>query len=289
MEAWQDGGVTSTPIWALTDSDFAGSLAFGESRWPDCLRSRVQVVQDGKTTCLIGLGGNTGPVADTFAEALDMLDAAGCHPVSCSGCYQSPPMGANAGGAYTNAAACVTTVHSPLQLLDLLQAVERRSGRVRTVHWGPRPLDLDLLFYGQQVIRTDRLSVPHAGVWYRRFVLDPLVEIAPEWRHPGNSHTIRQLRARLDQRPLVIEVDGAERLPLIPDRCAEGVVQIRSFRHLQSGSSPFRMPFCVLHVHGGNPHSRANDEAVPEDFRIDVAEENLAEMIDVILSAALGI
>jgi len=243
-------------------------------------------MQDGPTTCLVGLGGNVGPVQDTFAAALQMLNNEGCRVMSRSECHRSAPMGCDAGGTFTNAAACVITELGPFDVLDLLQDVERRNGRVRTVHWGPRRLDLDLLFYGQMVIRSERLTVPHPDLWYRRFVLEPLAEIAPEWKHPESAYTIGQLRERLDQRPLIIELDGFDVLPPIPDRFADGAVHIQSSTDSLWDQSSVQKPFCFLRRQTGDQQSQVADES--ETFRIDVREEDMARLLDVILSAALG-
>src|SRR5262249_28350359 len=91
---------------------------------------------------------------------------------------------------------------------DSLQSIELGLGRKRAIRWGPRPIDLDLLFYGTEVINSPRLVVPHPAAWYRRFVLDPLVEIAPGHLHPERQADIQRLRARLLVRPLVAAVAG---------------------------------------------------------------------------------
>jgi len=245
-------------------------------------------VQDGATRCLIGLGGNTGPVEYTFGSALAMLEATGCRVVSRSQCYQSAPMGSAAGGTYTNAAACVITDHGPLHLLDLMQQVECDCGRERTIHWGPRTLDLDLLFYGQQVIDSQRLTVPHPGLWYRRFVLDPLVEISPEWEHPGNELTVEQLRARMDQRPLIIEVEGLRNLPPFPERYQDGVVDVRRGSGRMTDTPPVQERFCCLRVTRDHLSPQTTVEFEPADFEIPVRQEDVTELLDGVLVAALG-
>jgi hypothetical protein len=92
-------------------------------------------------------------------------------------------------------------------LLARLLAVETELGRVRTTRWGPRTVDLDLLMFGNVVLDDGpALRVPHPACWYRRFVLDPLVEIAPDVVHPEKHLTIRDLRQRLLLRPLPVAV-----------------------------------------------------------------------------------
>ncbi len=280
------GGEILTPTSVHTDSDPDTSLAGVAVRLSRLVTERGRIVQDGPTRCLIGLGGNVGPVDNTFVAALEMLDHEGCRVISRSQCHRSAPMGTHAGGTFTNAAACIITDLSPLRLLDRMQEIEHTNGRVRTVHWGPRPLDLDLLFYGQESVHSERLRVPHPDLWYRRFVLDPLVEIAPDWKHPKKAYTINQLRGRLDQRPLIIEVDGAEVLPLVPDRYSPGTALIRASGRLQSGRSSVDKPFCEVRVRSGDQQSQESEES--KEFHIDVRGEDLPRLIDVILSAAVG-
>src|SRR5579871_1881358 len=159
--------------------------------------------------CWIALGGNLGPVQQTFADALDQLSRTARISVrALSGIHQTRPVGSEAGSEYTNAAAELETDLSPLALLDLLQSIEDRLGRVRETHWGPRTLDLDLLLYGAEIINSPRLRVPHPHLWYRRFVLDPLVEIAASIVHPEKGLTIEQLRQRLLARPFRCALAG---------------------------------------------------------------------------------
>jgi 2-amino-4-hydroxy-6-hydroxymethyldihydropteridine diphosphokinase len=155
--------------------------------------------------CAISLGGNVGDVPKTFADARRLLESSGrVAGLKQSRLYRSRPMGCEAGGEFHNAAAVFETTLTPPNVLELLQDVERRCGRVRTVRWGPRTLDLDLLLYGDEVIDSPRLIVPHPALWHRRFVLDPLTELIPDVVHPAFQQTIRELRERLRSRPLPV-------------------------------------------------------------------------------------
>ncbi|WP_455380060.1 2-amino-4-hydroxy-6-hydroxymethyldihydropteridine diphosphokinase, partial [Acidihalobacter prosperus] len=112
-------------------------------------------------------------------DALDRLPQSNldCH----SRLYINPPMGPRDQPDYVNAVALIQTALPPLKLLEELQLVEAQQGRVRDgVRWGPRTLDLDLLLYGDKIIRDSRLIVPHPGMHERNFVLYPLAEIAPQ-------------------------------------------------------------------------------------------------------------
>lgn len=161
------------------------------------------------TSCWIAFGGNLGDVPRTFDAACDSLRTAGLTVERRSRVYETAPMGAQAGGRFCNAAAELHTSLPPLELLHVLQAVETAHGRQRELRWGPRTIDLDLILYGAESIQTPRLTVPHPACWYRRFVLDPLVDIAPQVMHPVFRCPLAELRKRLLTRPLP--------LALIPD------------------------------------------------------------------------
>lgn len=158
---------------------------------------------------LIALGGNLGDVERTFDEALRRIELADrCSIASVSTLHRTSPVGDAASTPFLNAAAQVETDLAPVELLERLHAIERELGRTRDVRWGPRSVDLDLLFYGSEIIRLPQLIVPHPAAWYRRFVLDPLVEIAPGFVHPERHADIRTLRERLLPRPLPVALAG---------------------------------------------------------------------------------
>ena len=158
------------------------------------------------TPVLIALGGNLGDVRAAFRTALDELHAtAGVRVTAAGRAYRTPAVGADAGGAFLNAAATLETTLPPRALLDELHRLEAAAGRTRGVRWGPRPLDLDLILYGDRRIADDRLTVPHPALPWRRFVLDPACEVAAEWPVPGGG-TVAGLRTALLARPLPVAV-----------------------------------------------------------------------------------
>lgn len=164
--------------------------------------------------CFLSLGGNLGAVEETFDQALEILAATpSIHVIARSGTHQTVAVGDDTGGEFLNAAAEIVTELPPLDLLSQLQGVEDELGRTREHHWGPRTLDLDLLLYGSTIVEHPRLRVPHPACWYRRFVLDSLVEIACDVVHPERGITIGEFWERLRERPLCLTMAG----------CSEGV------------------------------------------------------------------
>ncbi len=140
-------------------------------------------------TCYIGLGSNLGSSVDTLKSALADLNM---HPKialkQSSRLYGSKPQGPKNQPDFVNAVAEIDTSLTPHKLLDALQSIETSHNRIRTgQHWGPRTLDLDLLLYGNRVIETQRLTVPHAHLLERSFVLYPLAEIKNDLIFPNGS------------------------------------------------------------------------------------------------------
>lgn len=147
----------------------------------------------------IGLGSN---LEDPLAQVSTALQELKLLPdttlAARSSLYRSDPVGPPGQPDYINAVAALDTRLEPEALLDALQAIEQMHQRVRKIHWGPRTLDLDLLLYGDQVISTPRLTVPHAYMTERNFVLWPLAELAPELILPDG----RPLNTLLQHCPL---------------------------------------------------------------------------------------
>lgn len=129
-------------------------------------------------TTYIGLGSNLGDSRQILCQAVAQLATLGA--VKVSQLYSTPPMGPQDQPDYLNAVVELKTTLAPLALLDALQAFEQQSGRVRLRRWGERTLDLDLLWYGGQNIKCDRLTVPHICLLDRDFVLLPLLDLNPE-------------------------------------------------------------------------------------------------------------
>lgn len=149
--------------------------------------------------CLIALGANLGDRAYSLARAVELLWA---EPhvtvVACSRWHETAPVGGAPGqGLFLNGVVCLDTALTPEQLHGTLVRMEERLGRTRGERWSARTIDLDLLLYGNQAIATPRLVVPHPRMAFRRFVLAPAAEVAPEMIHPTIGWSIQQLLAHL--------------------------------------------------------------------------------------------
>ena len=131
-----------------------------------------------RTRAFVGLGANIGNPAAQLATALDSLDAAGVL-VAVSGVYRSAPIGPEQ-PEFLNLVAKLAVSDGPYELLARCQALEAAAQRVRSERWGPRTLDVDVLLFGDVTMRDPELQIPHPRLRERRFVLDPLAELAPE-------------------------------------------------------------------------------------------------------------
>lgn len=151
---------------------------------------------------LIALGSNVGGRAALLAQALAAIEAAGIAVLAQSALHETPallPEGAAPEWdmPYLNQVVAVETEMDAPALLAALKTIEQQLGRQDRGRWGPREIDLDLLAYEQAQLHGAELTLPHPQLQARRFVLSPLVEIAPDWVHPTLHKTARQLLAEL--------------------------------------------------------------------------------------------
>ena len=144
----------------------------------------------------VGLGANLGDRARAIREAVRQLAAApGVRVVACSSLYETAPVGGQVQPDYLNAACELRTSLTPRELLEAALAIERAMGRKRSVRWGPRVIDIDVLLCDALKIDEPDLVVPHPRMHQRRFVLEPMVEIAPRMKHPKFGNSMRELLA----------------------------------------------------------------------------------------------
>jgi 2-amino-4-hydroxy-6-hydroxymethyldihydropteridine diphosphokinase len=148
--------------------------------------------KDQKTHVFISLGSNMGDKLSLLKQATETLVQQIGPVVHQSSIYQTEPWGNSDQEWFYNVVIELTTSHSARQVLERLQAIESSMGRVRQVVYGPRPIDLDLLFYGELIINEPDLIVPHPQIINRNFVLVPLMEIAGELVHPVTGITIEE-------------------------------------------------------------------------------------------------
>jgi 2-amino-4-hydroxy-6-hydroxymethyldihydropteridine diphosphokinase len=150
----------------------------------------------------VGLGSNLGDRAAQIDGAIAALGrAAGVIVRRVSSLYETEPLGGPpCQGMFLNAVAQLETELEPIELLRVLQRIEAQFGRERTVRWGERTLDLDLLLFEDRIIETPELSVPHPRMRGRRFVLEPLVEVAPAAVDPETGRAFAATLAELKER-----------------------------------------------------------------------------------------
>ena len=159
----------------------------------------------------IGLGSNEGERLDHVSRAVRRLARTeGIRVVQMAPVYATEPVEGPPQPDFLNSVVEIETAIPPAELLRLLKAMERESGRKpSTERWGPRVIDLDILMYGDQVVAEPDLTIPHAHMHARRFVLEPLAQLDPALRHPVLGRTVSELLA-----------DLAGKQAVEPHRCA---------------------------------------------------------------------
>lgn len=146
----------------------------------------------------LSIGSNLGNRENNVREAIERLESIGT-VMSTSSLYETEPVEFIDQPMFLNAAVKFSTSRSPMELITRLLQIEKGMGRERTQKKGPRTIDLDILLFGEQVINTSELTIPHPSMHQRRFVLEPLAEIAPEVNHPLLKANIRELLQQLPE------------------------------------------------------------------------------------------
>jgi 2-amino-4-hydroxy-6-hydroxymethyldihydropteridine diphosphokinase len=153
-------------------------------------------------TAYLSLGSNLGDRAANLRAALAQLEVTG-RVLAVSAFYETQPVDVPDQPWFLNCVAAIATDKSPRELLQLALQVEAEMGRLRMRHKGPRNIDIDILLFGNRVLDEEGLKIPHPAMHKRRFVLEPLAEIAPEARHPQLGKTAGELLAELGEEQTV--------------------------------------------------------------------------------------
>lgn len=143
-------------------------------------------------TIYLGLGSNVGnrstSILNAIKELKSKIDVQVISPV-----YETEPYGYQEQEKFLNACIKAETTLSPLELLDFIKETEKKLGREKTFHWGPRVIDIDILLYASEIINSEQLQVPHPDMQNRKFVLQPLADIAGEVIHPVLQKSINSI------------------------------------------------------------------------------------------------
>ncbi len=151
-------------------------------------------------TAYVALGSNMGDKKKYLDDALKELQKhRDIRLLKASSYIETEPYGGVEQGNFINGMCCMETLLSPEELLEELHRIEQLAERKREIHWGPRTLDLDIIYYDEIVMDSDLLTIPHADMVNRTFVLEPLCELAPYLRHPVNGMTTRQMLEDLNK------------------------------------------------------------------------------------------
>jgi len=160
-------------------------------------------------TAYIGIGSNIGHKIDNCKKAISLMGKLeGCSLRLQSPFYRTEPVGVEGQDTFVNGVACVETDLSALTLLKRLLKIETDMGRVRVKKWDARVIDLDILLFGSRVINKPDLIVPHPLMHLRRFVLTPLLQIAPDLIHPVLCQSIKELAGVLPENGQAVEIYG---------------------------------------------------------------------------------
>ena len=142
----------------------------------------------------IGLGSNMGNKDENIIKSIDIINK-NYTLISKSNLYTSEPWGFNSDSSFVNAVICIETMENPESLFKFLKKIEQQFGRIKTNsnRYEDRIIDLDILFYGEEIIENETITIPHKEIPNRRFVLEPMNEIAPSFIHPYLKKTINTL------------------------------------------------------------------------------------------------
>jgi 2-amino-4-hydroxy-6-hydroxymethyldihydropteridine diphosphokinase len=150
---------------------------------------------------IIAFGSNIGNRRENIKNALDKMKNNGLNILKVSTTIETAPYGYKEQDSFLNGACIVETDLFPKELLYKLLSIEQEMGRKRKIHWGPRNIDLDIIFYDDQIINEEDLIIPHPDAHNRSFVMGPVSEIAPFFIHPVYKKTVNEIYKELLNRP----------------------------------------------------------------------------------------
>lgn len=158
------------------------------------LKSVSITIKRGWHTVYLSLGSNLGNKEEYLNQGIDKFRSDELSKVTKQSEFMiTKPYGYEEQPDFLNACICIKTLRTPYELLDFIHQIEVSAERVREIHWGPRTLDIDILFYDSEVLNEDDLIIPHKEIPKREFVLKPLSEIAPNLRHPIYQKSVREM------------------------------------------------------------------------------------------------
>ena len=166
---------------------------------------RRSLLESSPIEVFLGLGSNVGDRQGHIDQALTQLDTENQIRIdSISSIIKTSPIGWTDQPQFLNGVVKIDTALSPFDLLKTIKRIEIQVGRKKRRRWGPREIDLDILIYGDLVLDHPQLTIPHPEMIHRRFVLEPFSEIQPDFVHPTQSRTIRQLLLQLPEEAVLL-------------------------------------------------------------------------------------